>query len=718
MTAGSPQAFDAELAEKMRQHFRPDEYLELYPDVAAVGMDPFEHYIGYGWYERRKPSKDFDVEFYSVAYMRDDPFACALAHFASVGAARGYLLNAAQLDQGRWLWRPESDFVTRTCTALKARGADVAAIRAAGLGMNLRAMFSATAFRSRHGLDPEIDDDECFLRYLTQDFLADVAPGPMFDRAFYLSRAEKTGLPPLEPGQTAYAHWARHGTAARIVPNKVFNAREYVHLNPDLANYGAFVFEHFLRWGMTERRQFTVDAQILSIGERPDLNNVERFLETVLTSPGQGAEFQSLVAFRKSDRMRELVREAVALEPAIGLHIPLENYLPPWHDGWSWLLKDAFDRLPERRYKAVIVIPFCKVGGADYVAGILSQVLAELAGDVLVIQTDQEEFDRPDWFSDKADRLDLSDILREIPNDIRTRLLHALFMKVRPEQIINVNSRLAFDTFVRYGKRLSRVAQLYAYYFCADRNRDGVQVGYPIWYFANIFDSLSAAITDSRDLADDLAQRYGLTDAMRARLVTAYTPAMTPGGRDPLVRGQLKTGARRERPALIWAGRFDRQKRFDILLDVARLMPEIDFLCWGKAVLDAPPDLSQVPPNVQINAPFTSYDELPLNDVDGFFYTSDWDGVPTILIELGGMGMPIVASASGGVPELVDGETGWPVDVGSPPEVYAAEIRKMLADPAARLARATALRNRVRQRHSVEAYRATFKTLLEGGKND
>ena len=99
-----------------------------------------------------------------------------------------------------------------------------------------------------------------------------------------------------------------------------------------------------------------------------------------------------------------------------------------------------------------------------------------------------------------------------------------------------------------------------------------------------------------------------------------------------MVDEQLRNSSKRERPCIIWAGRFDRQKRFDLLVEIARLMPDVNFRSWGKAVLDLSPDMSNLPENLQVNGPFVTYDDLPLEDCDGWLYTSAWDGMPTILI--------------------------------------------------------------------------------------
>jgi glycosyltransferase involved in cell wall biosynthesis len=44
-------------------------YLQTYPDIAAAGIDPFEHYLLWGWRENRNPSAEFDTGFYVRRYL-------------------------------------------------------------------------------------------------------------------------------------------------------------------------------------------------------------------------------------------------------------------------------------------------------------------------------------------------------------------------------------------------------------------------------------------------------------------------------------------------------------------------------------------------------------------------------------------------------------------------------------------------------------------------
>jgi len=291
------------------------------------------------------------------------------------------------------------------------------------------------------------------------------------------------------------------------------------------------------------------------------------------------------------------------------------------------------------------------------------------------------------------------------------RALYTLLRALDPAAIYNVNSRLGFQCFDTYGARLAENHRLFAYYFCADRTSRGQETGYPVWFFADILPHLTAALVDSRSLADTLRARYAIPHAARATLCTLYTPALSEASGPPLVTAQIASGPSRPRPLILWAGRLDRQKRFDLLEAVARAMPDVDFAAWGKAVLGKPPPRHKLPENLVLNPPFTAYSDLPLAACDGWLYTSAWDGLPTILIECAAMGMPIVASAVGGVPELIDTQTGWPVTDVDTPEAYVTALRAMLADPDARRSRATALQARARQRHSPEAFRAALADI-------
>ena len=61
--------------------FDPVYYLAHSPDVAAAGMDPFEHYLVQGAEEGRRPSAQFDPVYYRVRYLTHVPGENPLLHY-------------------------------------------------------------------------------------------------------------------------------------------------------------------------------------------------------------------------------------------------------------------------------------------------------------------------------------------------------------------------------------------------------------------------------------------------------------------------------------------------------------------------------------------------------------------------------------------------------------------------------------------------------------
>jgi hypothetical protein len=77
--------------------FDPAFYLKTYPDVGAVGADPLDHFMTYGWREGRDPTPDFSVRAYleafpEVAESGINPFV----HYLTNGRPRPVLAESPQ----------------------------------------------------------------------------------------------------------------------------------------------------------------------------------------------------------------------------------------------------------------------------------------------------------------------------------------------------------------------------------------------------------------------------------------------------------------------------------------------------------------------------------------------------------------------------------------------------------------------------------------------
>lgn len=85
-----------------------------------------------------------------------------------------------------------------------------------------------------------------------------------------------------------------------------------------------------------------------------------------------------------------------------------------------------------------------------------------------------------------------------------------------------------------------------------------------------------------------------------------------------------------------------------------------------------------------------------------------WEGLPIVLLEAMAIGVPVVASAVGGIPEVVEHEgTGLLVDR-HVPERYAEAVRRLLHEPDLRARITTGARRLVAERFSWAAVRQAF----------
>jgi glycosyltransferase involved in cell wall biosynthesis len=707
-----------ELLKLIEPYFDRGFYLSTNQDVLAHNVNPLRHYFTHGWREGRNPSKTFDTNFYINMYLKDSGYTdCPLLHYAQL-PEKNIFTNGAEFFSHQNL-TSEALLAQNFPMLLKLIGLRPDAVDdlIANVSLNryLLLMFSADAYRSAKPDFASLSNSELLIRYIAFDFLNGMSPGPLFNGAFYAAQLSAHDLPPLEREKPAFAHWLKYGVRRRVSPTPLYSDEAYLSLNKDLVTYPGWLFDHFLEHGLKEERQFMPRGRISSTQIRRIDNYVSQqlnFLERFSVSEAGLSQLGAMGWFLKSGILADILKQAHQIEPELKVTVDdAPEFLPPWHEGIYGDFKTILDRVPQRHYDAIIFMPFCKLGGADFVAGVLASSLHSAGTKLLIVRTDQSEWARPDWFPD-VDNVDLSGLLQQLPLETRTRLLYGLIQTLKPKSIFNVNSWLCFQLLERYAARISYFTDTFVYYFCMDQNAKGENVGYPVWHFSNIFPYLRAALLDNQNLAGYLRRRYEMGEEMASRLKVLYTPSMLPEFDAPIVIDQVKSKSRRIKPRLLWAGRLDRQKRFDMLVEIAGKMPDVEFLFWGRAVLDAAPDLGSLPKNLIAKGTFDSFHELPLRDSDGWIYTSAWDGLPTILIECAAMGMPVVASAVGGVPELITSETGWPVADAETADAYVVAIREMLDDAAERVRRASRLHDIAQQRHAREIYTSHVLDLI------
>lgn len=279
----------------------------------------------------------------------------------------------------------------------------------------------------------------------------------------------------------------------------------------------------------------------------------------------------------------------------------------------------------------------------------------------------------------------------------------------QPSLFVNSNSSAAWTALRQYGGGISAVSRVVSMLFCFDYTENGTPVGYAVSHVPDTIDYHSTILIDNETFVKSLSEYISLSEDQSRILRPVYYPTQS--------RKYIQPVPVQGRPIVLWASRLDRQKRPDILLEVASTMPDLDFMVYGTELLDQPASMIQrlsSLPNVNCHGAYSSSAALPFASADVFLYTAQWDGLPNILLEVGAAGLPIVTFDTGGIGELVTERTGWPVSFSEGADGLVSRIRELLQDPNEAKARSHALRGLIRTRHTTEAFVQNVRSILSG----
>jgi len=362
-----------------------------------------------------------------------------------------------------------------------------------------------------------------------------------------------------------------------------------------------------------------------------------------------------------------------AREQLAHTHLSLE--VPQSAVGEAFL--DVCRRLGKPWPSHVFLVPWLTTGGSDRTALNYIHALDEQGWADRIVVLATEERDSP-WAArlpGGVQFLRLGQLYQHLTLVERKLLLVRLLLQMAPQMIHNVNSWLGYEVFLTHGKALAQASHLLGHVFCCDTTPEGQRVGYPVDHVPRCFDVLSTVISDNQTLLDEMQEIYHLDSN---RLLTHYQPVALKKTRPPRIASST------ESLKVLWAGRLDRQKRVDVLNAVAEACADdgFQFHAYGSRVLDFDGPKPRGP-HLTFHGSFDGFESLPVHEFDVFLYTSQWDGLPNILLEAMAQGLVVVASSAGGVKELIQpGETGFLIEPFDDVNGFVAALRSIDADRA------------------------------------
>jgi glycosyltransferase involved in cell wall biosynthesis len=190
---------------------------------------------------------------------------------------------------------------------------------------------------------------------------------------------------------------------------------------------------------------------------------------------------------------------------------------------------------------------------------------------------------------------------------------------------------------------------------------------------------------------------------------------------DPAMRRHMESLFPRSGSRIVlMAGRLSPDKGFHVLIDaipaVLAKAPDARFIICGDGVQRHELERQVVSlglKDVVVFAGFRNDLDSWMPNADLFVLPSFTEGLPNVLLEAHASGVPVVATAVGGSPELVvDGETGWLVPPGVRPALAAGMIR-LLCDDSRRRQMGLAAQARVREHFTFEVQARGYLELFD-----
>ncbi|WP_176015539.1 glycosyltransferase [Burkholderia sp. BCC0398] len=470
-------------------------------------------------------------------------------------------------------------------------------------------------------------------------------------------------------------HYVRHGGFEGRRAHRFFDGRWYTWAYPDVAASGLHPLVHYMMIGRPQGRHGGLPAHVLG--------TIEKMISEAgaLESP--------------------ILLDPAFAEPAL---LPLSYGGQAWSGIGAW--QQLFDSLP-CAFEHIVFVPWLVRGGADLAAANVVRASIQENGidSTLIVLTDYDRSDAVEWLPAGTHVRILSEIEPSLTRADRVQLVESLIFALRPKSVMNVNSGACWEAIAKKGAALGKLTELYACLFCRDYTPDGRAAGYADTHFRDCVPYLTKVYFDNAGFMDELAADYGVPAIMRSRLVVLHQPVSN------VAVGTYKGGAQAGN-RVMWAGRFCKQKNVDLLIEIVRRAPDFHFDIYGygdDAYATKLAEAERVLGNLTVKGSFPSTASLPVSDYNAFLYTSLWDGLPLTLADIACTGIPMVASAVGGIPDLVTERTGWLIQSYKDADPYVAALRDIIRRPDEARQRAERMIDWVQSEHSWEQFCATLR---------
>lgn len=506
--------------------------------------------------------------------------------------------------------------------------------------------------------------------------------------------------------------------ALRDFVQPYFEATSYLGSNEDVRRSGTDPLMHWLGYGIWEGRSGLSALEVVVDLELDEAYGWRQF------NIGE----RSICVRIKSDRSVILnqIMEQFRFDPTVlaaGAHA-LKNFRSIRGD--DILAREGikvsvlYDGLPDT-VGVMVATPLLVAGGAEKYIVDLVNTLDELGyGPVVVVVTDQTRQQAQGWSQLKI----LAPLQNHFvkfwsdavkPDHGRSDHFACFVQSLRPRLLVANNSRLALDAISKFGRGLSQHSRLYCTYFSLSPFGLGApwSARYATWTC-----QYAKSITDNEVMHATLREMTGAIPGTQVAIVPPLAPVLTRDFFDKRLtaRSSRSSPARQRRWA--WVSRVDTAKGTQILRQIALKLPSDRFDVFGPLSPCSHVGDELTAPNIQLcglihdvtSADFTAY--------DGFLFTSIFEGMPNVVLEMTQHAIPLVLADVGGLSyTFTDGSALFvqhSETLQTTVDNFVAALDRLAAMPLEDIQRMVSYAyERVEARHGLVAHRTAVRALLE-----
>ncbi|MFD2679014.1 glycosyltransferase [Camelimonas lactis] len=406
------------------------------------------------------------------------------------------------------------------------------------------------------------------------------------------------------------------------------------------------------------------------------------------------------------------VTDACAIEPEIN-PAAIEfsgsySSLPATDDHWAFELACFYEMTGVAAFDDIVLLPWLRPGGAEkFILNILSS-LNSLATDLRVLIIAGETAESHEWVYLLPENFVFIDLYNAFPcldSDSRDAMLaRAIVSLSRPGTRLHAKSSIFSHALInRYGAVFSECCNIVYYRFSDGRyswRGCNLSAASTVEFLRRHLPNFDVVITDCHRIFEEDKLRFGAASRKYNVIYNKCDVVQRKSGSEKTFR-------------VLWASRVAPEKRPELINQIVAAarehFPDFSMDVWGSVEENSNEILKNFGIGVNYCGAYNVFSELDVDKYDALIYTSNYDGLPNIVLEALSSGLVVIAPNVGGIGEaVVSGETGFLVcdlqDDESLIQAYVAAIKALYDDWAGALDMGGKGQNLIRTRHCDDAF--------------